>query len=420
MLLVYGLTYGLLFDLGLWGWTFVAAALLVTSTETWDAYQGRFRKGRALTVIYDADCGICLWLARLLERMDLRRQITFQGNDLLATPPEPAADAQGQPYRAPAEGEEPARVLYRRLKPGAPIETAPLPAAITDDLVTGTVVAVDEGGRVLTEGRAVAAIVRSLPFGAVLSLPLRIPGITSLFDVLYRLIPPRRFAISEALGMGACGLTPPPKTSAGDESALPEVPPAVRLRRLFTGAAREIAAVALLAAVLAQTARENPWPAALTPPQPRVFAAITGWPRLVSRYDLFAPEPPKEDGVLIVDAQTRSGRAIDPMTGAEPQFQSTRFRLGPLWAAYLERVRKKDAGDFQRAFRDYLVKGGDTWSTDLSENQITGLDAYWLVYRSPAPGGRAAELVGREKLFSHSRGGRGRTEVPVLEPTPNR
>ena len=420
MLLVYGLSYGLLFHLGLWGWTFVAAAFLVISTETWDAYQSRFRKGRALTVIYDADCGICLWLTRLLKRLDLRGQLTFQGNDLLTTPPEPPAGNPGEPYRAPADGEEPPRFLYRRLKAGASVEAVRLPSAITDDLVTGTVVAVDETGKVLTEGRAIAAITRSLPLGGLLSLPLRIPGITSLLDILYRLIPPRRFAISEALGMGACGLTRPAEQAPSGESAAPEVAPAVRLRRLFTGAVREVLAIALLAAVLAQAARENPWPAALTIPQPRALAAIAGWPRLVSRYDVFAPEPSKEDGVLVVDAQTRSGRAIDPMTGEEPAFQSTRFRLGPLWAAYLAGARKKDAADAQKTLREYLVKGGRAWSNDISENQITGLDAYWLVYRSPAPGGRAPELVGREKLFSHSRGGRSRTEVPVLQPTPNR
>lgn len=419
LLLFYGLSYGLLFHLGLWGWTFVAAALLVISTETWDAYQSTFRKGRALTVIYDADCGICLWLTRLLERLDLRRQLTFQGNDLLTTPPEPTS-GDAAPYRTPAEGEEPARVVYRRLTPGAPVTTAPLPAAITDELVTGTVVAIDEEGRVLTEGRAITAVVRSLPLGAVLSLPLRLVGLTPLLDALYRLVPPRRFAISEALGMGACGLTPPAKRSTS-EATVPEVPPAVRLRRLFTGAAREVAAVAFLAAVLAQAARENPLPSALQKiPQPRAFAAITGWTRAVSRYDVFAPEPPREDGVLVVDAQTRSGAAIDPMTGAEPTFESTRFRLGPLWAAYLGALRKKNSNDIEKAFRDYLVKGGAAWSTELSENQIVGLDAYWLAYRSPAPGGRAPELVGREKLVSHSRGGRGKTEVPLLNPTSNR
>ncbi len=148
---------------------------------------------------------------------------------------------------------------------------------------------------------------RSLPFGAVLSLPLRVPGLTPVFDALYRLVPPRRFAISGGPRHGRLR-APPPAGGAASEATVPEVPPSVRLRRLFSGALREVAAVALLAAVLAQAARENPFPSAMQKiPQPRAFAAITGWTRAVSRYDVFAPEPPKEDGVLVVDAQTRSG-----------------------------------------------------------------------------------------------------------------
>ena len=285
--LIYGLSYGLLFSFGLWGWTFAAAAFLLIATESWDAWQSRWAKGRALTVIYDADCGICLWLTRLLKRLDLRGHLTFQGNDALAVPP-----GQKPPYRTTAEGEEPQRALYRRAKPGGPVETAPLPAEITDELVTGTVVAVDEKGRVFTEGQAVAAIVRSLPLGALLSLPLRIPGTKGLWNALYRLVPPRRFAISEALGMGACGVPAggaPVETSSAAE---PEVAPAVRTRRAITGLVREVGAVTLLLALVAQAAKSNPLPSALSIPQNSVFAAITGWSRMGARYDVLAPEPP--------------------------------------------------------------------------------------------------------------------------------
>ena len=426
LLLVYGLTYGLLFSFGLWGWTFVALAFLVISTETWDAYQGRFARGRALTVIYDADCGICLWITRLLKRLDLRGHLTFQGNDLLTTPPD-AAPGERPPYRTPGDGDAPPRLLYRRAaspagnRSLAPVEAAPLPAAVTDELVTGTVVAVGERGEVLTEGRALAAIVRSLPFGAVLSLPLRIPGTAGLWNALYRTVPPRRYAISEALGMGACGVPAAGGGAASDDGSLPsEIPPSVRLRRLLTGTLREAGALLLLAAALAQTAKQNPWPVALTIPQYRTFAAITGWTRIGARYDLLAPDPPTKDGVMVVDAQTRAGQSVDPLTGQEPRFDSTRFRMGPLWSTYLSHIRRKDRPDLEKPFRDYLVKGGPAWSTDLSDNQITGLDAYWLVYQSPAPGGQSARILGREKIFSHARGGRGKTDVPVLEPTSNR
>jgi len=414
LMVFYGLSYGLLFSFGLWGFTFVAAAFLVISTETWEAWLLRFGKGRALTVIYDADCGICLWLTRLLKRLDVRGRITFQGNDSLTLPP-----GQKHPYRGP-DGEELPRILYRRLKPGTAVESVPLPAEITEELVINTVVAVDEAGRVHTEARAVGAMVRALPFGWLLSLPLRIPGLVKLWDALYRLVPPRRYALSEMFGMDACGIpvaAPPVDPAAPPAGSVPVVAPSVRTRRALTGFVREAGAVLLFAAALAQTAKSNPWPAALTVPQNRLFAALTGWTRMQARYDVLAPEPPKEDGVFVVDGQTRAGRSIDPLTGQEPSFEVPRFRLGYLWSDYTSRMRKKESPEVEKSFRDYLVKGGPAWTPEPSDNQITGYDAYWLVYTSPPPGERTRTVTGREKLFTHSRGGRVNQSLPLIKPS---
>lgn len=424
--LFYGLSYGLLFSFGLWGWTFVAASFLMLSTESWDAWQSTFRKGRAITVVYDADCGICLWLTRLLKRLDLRGQITFQGNDSFTVPP--AAPGSKTPYRTAASDEgTPARLLYRRSKPGAPVEGVPLPAEITDELAAGTVIAVDEKGHVFTEGRAVAAIVRSLPLGEVLSLPLRIPGTAGLWNALYRLVPPRRFAISESLGLAACGVPMAPEPAEEGAAAAAQTPegvaPAVRLRRAISGLFREVGAVVLLLAALSQTGKSNPWPAAVTLPENRLFDAITGWTRMQARYDVLAPEPPQQDGVLVVDAQTRAGRSIDLMTGKEPVFDPPRFRMGLLWSDYVAQLRKKqikDISDVERGFRDYLVKGGPAWVPEPQDNQITGFDAYWITYKSPAPGQSGVTLVGREKLFTHSRGGRGAPPMPAPNSPPIR
>lgn len=414
LLLFYGLSYGLLFSFGLWGWALAAASFLLISTETWEAWQSRHAKGRALTVIYDADCGICLWLTRLLQRFDLRSHLTFQGNDLLNVPPAPPGEKA--PYRSAAEPDAP-RVLYRRSAPGAAVETAPLPAAVTDDLVTGTVVAVDGKGQVLTEGRAIAAIVRSLPLGGLLSLPLRIPGTAGLWDALYRLVPPRRFAISESLGLGACGVPPAGGELAPEEANPLDIPPAVKLRRLVTGALREGGAALLFLAALAQTARSNPWPAPLTVPQNNLFAAVTGWSRMLARYDVIAPEAPVEDGVFVVDGQTRDGRSVDPLTGKEPSLEKVQFRMDLLWGQYTVKMREKVPAEVEKSFRDYLVKGGPEWSTEGNDAQITGLDAYWLVYKSPAPGGSSLEITGREKLFTHQRGGRlNPSAIPLIKP----
>ncbi len=410
LMMVYGLTYGLLFSFGLWGWTFVAAAFLVISSETWDGWQSRFASGRALTVIYDADCGICLWITRLLKRLDLRSHLTFQGNDLLAVPP-----GQKPPYRSLPDTDAP-RLLYRRASPGKPIETVPLPADVTDDLVTGTVVAVDEKGQVLTEGRAVAGILRSLPLGALISLPLRIPGTAGFWSWLYRKVPPRRFAISEALGMGACGVPVAAPEGLGEDTTRPgEIAPAVRLRRIVTGGVREAGAVLLLVAVLVQTGKQNAWPEVASIPQTRLLAAITGWTRMRANYDVIAPEAPTEDGFLVVDAVTRSGRSVDPLTGRAPN-EEPHFRRGLLWSTYVPALFfRKDGADFEKSFKEYLLRGGPAWSVESPDNQIAGFDVLWVKYRSPAPGGRAVEMTDRSTLFTYQRGGSPNIGLPSLK-----
>ena len=411
LLVFYGFTYGLLFSFGLWGWTFVAAAFLMISRESWEAWQSRVARGRVLTVIYDADCGICLWLTRLLKRLDLRSRVTFQGNDLLTVPP-----GQKPPYRSPPDAEPP-RVLYRRSAPGEAVESVPLPAEVTDELVTGTVVAVDAAGRVHTEGRAVIAVVRAMPLGALLSLPLRIPGTGWLWDALYRKVPPRRHAISEALGMGVCGVpVAAPGVPFADATKPGEIAPAVRLQRLFTGGLREAGSVLLLVAVLVQTGKQSGWRETAGIPQTKLLAAITGWTRMRANYDVIAPEAPTEDGVLVVDAQTRAGRAVDPLTGREPNLETPSFRLGFLWATYASSVfARKDTSDFEKPFRDYLLKGGRAWSVDASDNQLAGFDVYWLRYRSPAPGSRGMEVTGKDTLYTFQRGGRQNNGLPTLK-----
>jgi hypothetical protein len=223
--------------------------------------------------------------------------------------------------------------------------------------------------------------------------------------------------------MGACGVPPKASGASGEasSSAEPQVAPAVRTRRAITGALREVGAVTVLLASLAQTAKVTPWPAALTIPQNRLFSALTGWSRMNARYPVLAPEPPAEDGVLVVDAQTRAGQPIDPLTGAAPSLEVPHFRLGVLWSDYTARIQKKSSADFEKSFRDYLaMRGGRVGAPETPDAQVVGLDAYWLVYESPAPGGTAVTVSGREKLFTHARGGKGSTSLPLVRPVLNR
>ena len=400
LMLFYGLFLGLLFSFGLFGWTLAAAAPLLLLGATWDAYQKNWKESRARTVIYDADCGICLLTSRTLKRLDIRRHLTFQGND--------STEA----------------LLVRRGR-DAPITNEPFPTDVPLETLLTTVVVIDQKGRIYTRGRAVAETLRALPFGHLLALPFLIPGISHLIDLGYDRLAANRIEISSSLGLGACGLTPPP---APDMKLTPEAPPEVapwtRVKRALSGSVRELGVLTIFVAMLAQTAKVNPVPASLAIPQGKALAAIVVWPRMLAKWDLLAA-PPMEDTAFVVDAQTRANVNVDPLTGGAPVFEPDQRRgagMGQLWNDYFDRIRQSDWLPFQRAFRDYLVKGYPNWRPEPAD-PIAGYDAYWVTSTTPRPGEKpAGQESKRDKLFTHSRGGRLQTDrlQPLVRPDTRR
>lgn len=411
--LLHGLTLGVLFSFGLYGWTLAAASALLIPVEVWKAVEGVPRAKRRITVIYDADCGVCLWIARLIKRLDLRQNITFQGNDDL-------------------------EVLLRRKDDGA-IEHAPLPAEITQQLVTETVLAVDRDGRVHKRSRAISTILAALPLGWTVAWVMRVPGIVQLLDLLYDVIAARRQNISVLMGKEACGIDSGPHDDEGEgeevaagyregprkvapDAGAVAIAPWTRTHRAITGLLRDLAVAVIFAAMLAQTAKVNDLPWSI--PQGKVLAGVASWPRMIARWDVLAPAPPEVDEMFVIDAQTRGGKSVDPLTGQEPVFDPSKLRgtgLGQLWNDYLYRLHLKEWVDFQKAFRDYLAKSGPRWDGKVDQELISGLDAYWITQAIPAPGEPRSAEPTREKVFTHSRGGRGAHDrpLPLLRPDLN-
>lgn len=395
--LFHGLTIGIFFSFGLYGFSLVAAAALLVPKGTWDLIEGQPKPARRRTVIYDADCGVCLLVARVFKRLDLRGNLTFQGNDDL--------DA-----------------LSRR--EGGEIKRSKMPGEITFELVQETVIAVDPSGRVALRSRALSEMIQAIPLGFTVAWIMRLPGVVSVLDKGYDFIAQRRMHISVALGKEACGIpglsdAPPPV----DPTTVDPVAPATRLARLVTGALRDGGVAIVLAAMLAQTAHENDIGWKL--PRSGFLEAVAIWPRMMARWDVMG-KPPSGDLVLVMDAQTKDGRSVDPFTGREPEMDPGAMRgtgLGQLWNDYLHRLREREWNDFQRSFRDYLAHGGPRWADRAGEDAIVGYDVYWLEQPIPRPGEpREQVLTLREKWLTNGRGGRAMAQkgLPLLRRPPAR
>lgn len=352
-MLLHGLVVGILFTLGLYGWTLVATALLLIPEEIWEAPSTGARR---VAVYYDADCGICLWLCRLLKRLDGLENLTFHGND-------------------------------------------DLPEGIDEDLALRTMVAVDAEGEHHTDIEAAIRVMRAVPALTPLGWLFMLPGLNQLGRWLYYRVADNRIDISVALGMGACGIPSAYEPESGPSS---EETPAARFGARARSGLASVLGVGLLLAVAAQSEANDQLPTKTGLGEVAPLANFATWMRIHAPWGLWAPEPPKTNGALVVDGETRGGWQVDPLTGYAPDLElaePVRARKGVLWEAYGRHIADDDYEGFRKEFRRYLTRGGWTVDTRKPENFMHKLTVYWVERPIPAPGEQASGEVDKIEVF---------------------
>jgi predicted DCC family thiol-disulfide oxidoreductase YuxK len=324
------------------------------SPEDWAWLRRRFVAAQpTLRVIYDADCGICFQICRVLKRLDVSRRLLFVGND----------------------------------------QREQIPAELTDELLDQTVVAIDASGRQHLRERALAAIVSALPlYGLGAGLLLRAPGVAWLARAVYRRVAARRHEISAHFGLAACGV--PRATPAPVEARTPRKDPLNE--RVWTAvskhagvAVREALVVLAMVMTTNQILLDNDWARRHLPQpkQPELLRIVMDRLRLYQGWRMFAPEPPYEDGRMVVDGRTVDGRKIDPFTGAEPEFDpdtSVGWGHSQLWCDYhLKMYFARYAGNRQH-LKEYL----QNWHqrTGRPQDRLVAFDVWWVNDKSPRPG----------------------------------
>ena len=157
---------------------------------------------------------------RVWARLDTLERITFRSSADLTAPPESVAAAVHPP-------------------------------SVTPDLLSRTIVVVDEAsGQMYMRADAVAQILRAFPAGWLWSLPLRLPGLRALANWGYNLFSRRRETISAWLGLAACSVPPRPTTPEPaplSPADAPLVPPPVAVEPPPVGASPPPAGLAAAA-----------------------------------------------------------------------------------------------------------------------------------------------------------------------------
>ena len=319
------------------------------------------REARKRTVIFDVDCGVCLLTCRVLKRLDPFQRLTFVGND--------------RPELFP---------------PGVDSATA-----------DKSVVVVDPKGRVHLEEQAVFEIGRALPFGVIPLFWLKIPLLSALGRSLYRTLAKNRIRVSVWLGLGACGLEQPSPVV----EAVPAASGSDTFRTRWDNTktlVRESLAAAFVVMLAVQVANDNGWlNRRFKVHRPAWVVHTVNTFRLLEGWGMFAPEPPYDDGHVVIDGRTKDGRKLDPFTGKEPDFDPFPARgwgHQQFWCDYNNRIRFDWHVPNRQHLKDYL-RNSHKYS-GKPENELAAFDVWWVNGKPPKPGEAAGEPGIPQKLTS--------------------
>jgi predicted DCC family thiol-disulfide oxidoreductase YuxK len=328
------------------------------------------RTSRARTVLYDSDCGICLFICRVLKRLDPLRRLTFVGND----------------------------------------ERERFPVPIDGALLERSLVVILPSGAFVSEGRAVFEVLRAVPLGVLFGWWLRVPGLAAFGNYLYRVVARNRTEISSGLGLAACGVPVRGEASGSLQPAVQRVARASRGR----GVLHEALAATFLITLGTQALLDNQYARQRVHiRRPHFMAAVVESARLFEGWSMFAPEPPHEDGHLVVDAETLAGRRVDPFTGRAPALDpvsDTGWGNDQLWCDYSNNLRLPSGARYRPLLGAYLRH----WQrvTGHPQDQLVRADVWWTRSKAPAPGDRRGTALAPQHLLAIGRAADGQAHLP--------
>lgn len=135
-------------------------------------------------------------------------------------------------------------------------------------------------------------------------------------------------------------------------------------------------------------------------PNPVATRAFMQRTQLLQRWDLFAPNPSKEEGWWVAAGVTESGQQLDPLTGMVPTFEKPAdlaSRNNRLWRKYLSRINAKSNEQYRLGFARYITRINHR-KAPVGE-RLASFKLYHLTEKSPAPG-KVAPPVVKSQLLS--------------------
>jgi predicted DCC family thiol-disulfide oxidoreductase YuxK len=355
----------LLVNVGVFSWAMVAYYPLLLTEAHWRLLARLIpTRGRRRTVFYDAGCGVCFQIVRVLARLDVHRRLTWTSNqDLSALPP-----------------------------------------GVAPDLLERTMLVVDERGRRWTRSDAFAQVFAALPLGRLWAWPLLVPGLRQTAGACYDAFARNRTSISTTFGLAACGV--PVRASAIPRAAAePSETPLRAWARARLPYLRELAVAFMMLIFAADLSVANAGvpPALRWTSRPKWMESVSMYPHIFQSWSMFSPDAPLRDYMVYADAVTRDGRHVDPINEVSSRVATLPLddipkRLGhdSFWCDYQLRIPNMPA--YHQALLEWVLRYPER--TGRSEDTLVSFDLWLLEHASPKPGETEPSDVQRRKFLS--------------------
>ena len=270
---------------------------------------------------------------------------------------------------------------------------------VPPDLPADALLVLDPAGHVFEGAAALREVTRALPFGSALRALSYLPGVRGAFERRANRLERRHRAYARALGWSRRAKDP--ATAALAVVRAPSPLHAATMNALAS--AREGAVFVLGLAIVAAIMVSNPFVTSRVQIHPSEFLTeLVEYPRLLQGWSMFAPEPPYEDGRVVVDGRTADGRAFDPFAGGKPDFDPD-TRVGwdqsQFWCDYHNRIRYPDNQHHLQHLREYLLHQHEF--SGHPNDKLVAFDVWWVHGHSPEPGAAKGVPLPPEKLLSY-------------------
>jgi hypothetical protein len=139
-------------------------------------------------------------------------------------------------------------------------------------------------------------------------------------------------------------------------------------------------------------------PKALRFREPGWLLAYKPYLRAYQNWSMFAPDAPRDDGTMVVDAVTESGRHIDPFTAAPPDFEQIRRGPAPHSIAlsdYFVSIRLPRNARYRRDLSRYLQR----YRVLGTNERLREAELWWVSYTPPARGHYEPGPLKKEKIW---------------------